>query len=772
MSLFARFLHKARPASAAKGPPESPDSQAAQKSAPGRALLAARDEEALAAAIAAKDTAAIGRLVLDGASTKVRQQAALAVNDLGQLRTLIKDVRGGNDKSVYRILQSKREQLLAEERRLEQQRTEIAAVSSALERHSHRPYDALFTPTLEQLTVRWRVVAADAEPALGQATEQAIERAHGVIAQHHQQIAAQAMREQEAASVAVAARRQREEGQKAAAAAAAEQQRLLEEEKRARVQKEEAEAAALREIGGLIRKAQGALRGGGTGRAAALRRALEEKLVGAPALPAHIAGQLQHLDERLNELKDWKSFSVAPKRAELIEAMEELGASDLEPPVRADRIKSLQEEWRTLSRGAGENVEADWQRFHAAAQKAYEPCREYFAAQAQARQENLRHREGLLERLVAFEAALNWEQPDWRAVIRALRESKEQWRRHSPVERAAGKAVQERFDTLTSSLQARLDAEYARNEKKKRALIEQAQRLAAEEDSRQAIEELKELQRLWKAVGPLPRALDQQLWEELRRHCDAVYQKRQQVVAEHTAGLEARRAQAILACEELEQIAILSGPELLEKVPGLSERRAAFEAIGELPRQHARELNRRFELALERCEHAVAHQHAQDAERSWMDLLDAASRVRAYRAAVARNASAEERVRLKEDADSYIAGVARWPRGGLEAVRSELAREDGSDFSASEAALRQLCIRAEVCTDLPTPPEDQALRREYQVKRLVESMGQGISREEARLDELTIAWVGAGPTEEATYLALLERFKRCRREHARRAAAS
>jgi galactonate dehydratase len=49
--------------------------------------------------------------------------------------------------------------------------------------------------------------------------------------------------------------------------------------------------------------------------------------------------------------------------------MESLVDSTLEPPVLAERIKSLQEEWRTLSKGAGENLEADWQRFQEAARK-------------------------------------------------------------------------------------------------------------------------------------------------------------------------------------------------------------------------------------------------------------------------------------------------------------------------------------------------------------------------------------------------------------------
>jgi hypothetical protein len=41
-------------------------------------------------------------------------------------------------------------------------------------------------------------------------------------------------------------------------------------------------------------------------------------------------------------------------------------------------------------------------------------------------------------------------------------------------------------------------------------------------------------------------------------------------------------------------------------------------------------------------------------------------------------------------------------------------------------------------------------------------MGQGITTDEKQLDAMTIEWIGIGPTEEGTYLALLDRFKRCR----------
>jgi hypothetical protein len=471
---------------------------------------------------------------------------------------------------------------------------------------------------------------------------------------------------------------------------------------------------------------------------------------------------VQQLDARLDELKDWKSFSVMPKRSALMEQMESLIGSTLDPITLADRIKSLQQEWRTLGKGVGEKFEVDWQRFEDAAQKAYRPCREYFEAQALARQENLQRRSQLLERLAAFEAGHDWEQPDWRTVIAALSESKQEWRRYSPVDRDAGKPLQERFVALTSSLQSRLDGEYARNANQKGLLIERAQQLLAAADSRKAGDDVKDLQQKWKAVGPVPRDEDQRLWEEFRRHCDAVFQKRQRDFADYTAELETNKAKAVAFCEELEKTAALSGPALLEKAKDLPDLRLAFEALGEFPRGAARELRGRFERAVERCEKSLARQRARDAERGWNDLFDAANHVRAYRLAIARSAEPEETDELRLAVENHVAAVGRWPKGGLEAIRGELAKQGGGDAAANEAILRKLCIRAEILTDMATPAEDQPLRREYQVQRLLQRMGQGLTADDAQLDAMAIEWIGVGPVDEATYMGLLERFKHCR----------
>jgi len=329
MSLLSRFFGKAPlpvsdpPSSSRAEPPQGPDEYRAkegqaQSRVPDRSLAGAAEEQVLHTALEQRDIPAIAKLVTAGASTKIRQQAAHAIEDPDVLRQLIRDVRGGNDKSVYKILTAKRDALLQETRKLEQLRAEISAVASALERHRQRAHDPLYGPTLEQLETRWRAVAAEAPAEIGQKVQQDIDCSREVIAAHLRTVAAVASRELAAANAAAEAQRLRQAEEKAAMLTAAEQARALEEQRRAETERREAEQLALRQVGGLIRKAREALNGGSTGRAAGLRRAIAEKVAAVPALPPYLSSQVQQLDARLDELKDWKSFSVGPKRTELM----------------------------------------------------------------------------------------------------------------------------------------------------------------------------------------------------------------------------------------------------------------------------------------------------------------------------------------------------------------------------------------------------------------------------------------------------------------------
>jgi len=198
---------------------------------------------------------------------------------------------------------------------------------------------------------------------------------------------------------------------------------------------------------------------------------------------------------------------------------------------------------------------------------------------------------------------------------------------------------------------------------------------------------------------------------------------------------------------------------LLDGAAKMAEWRAAFEAVGELPREE-RGLKGRFERALERVKASISAQRARDKERSLEDLLEAASRIHAYGRAVSQAAPIAEREALKQAAEIYIAGVSRWPKGGAEALADAWGTAAAAKplDPAHEKALRMLCVRSEILIDLATPAEDQELRRDYQMRRLVERMGRGNYGADDSVESLSLEWTRSNSAPEDVYRSLFARF--------------
>ncbi len=725
------------------------------------------DPERLPRAFASIDEAERGALVLGGPSSRIRQLAARSVSDPIELRQLLKHLQG-KDKNVYKIIREKCDALNTEEQAVEKARSDAIGACESLERHAHRTYEAVYEPTLRHFLTRWQTLEAHATPDVRERAARAAKRCEEIIAEHQQRIgqeaaevAARAAREIERAKAMHLAELESARRREAAERDAAERAARREAEEAARAAAAAAEAAMLRELNALMGKAHAALREGATGRASGLRRALGEKLAALASTPPSISRQLQKLDTSLDELKAWKEHATAPKRAELIQDMESLIGAAQEPQALAERIRQLQEDWRMVSKGVLGDSDLDWRRFHQAAERAYQPCREYFEAQAKLRHANAEARAAILERLRLFEAAQSGDDADWRAFARVLREAPLEWRQHFPVERAAARELQKEFDAAIGRLQGRLAAWHASNAEEKRLLIRRAAGLVHLEDGREATETVKHLQAQWKELGAGAPDQDRGLWEEFRGHCDAVFQKRQQAHADYTATLESNKARAVALCEEAERLAGRSGSDLLNGAVKMAEWRAAFETVGELPRAEERGLKGRFERALTRVKASTSAQRARDKERSLEDLLEAASRIHAYGRAMAQAAQVTEREALKQAAEIFIAGVSHWPKGGVEALADAWGTAEAAEplEATREKALRILCIRGEILEDLPTPAEDQELRREYQMQRLVERMGKGNAGADESVESLTLEWTRSGFASEDVYQSLLGRLR-------------
>jgi hypothetical protein len=777
-----RFKHLPRPLTRIFGTPSDvppTDPETAPESAPPpeypvavatagtTVAIEGTGEEQLPHNLASLDEPERRALILGGPSSRIRQLAAQSVTDPAELRVLLKLLHG-KDKNVYKIIREKCDALNAEEQAIEKARSDAARACESLERHSHRTYETVYEPTFRHFHTRWLALEAHASVDLRERAAGAIARCEEIVAEHRQRI------EREAAEVQARAalEAEREEARRLAEAEsagahqqavreAAEAEARREAEANARAERAAAHAATLREVHALIGKAHAALREGATGRASGLRRALDEKLSALAAAPPGIARDLQKLDASLGELKAWKEHAVAPKRAELIREMESLIGAKQAPQALAERIRQLQNDWKTVSKGVLSDSEADWQRFHQAAERAYQPCQQYFDAQAKLRQANAKKREAILERLRVFEAAQSGDAADWRAFATVLREAPLEWRRHFPVERAAARALQKEFDAAIGRLQQRLGEWHSSNAEQKRALVRRAAALVDLADGREATETVKSLQARWKELGAAAPDQEPALWDDFRGHCDAVFKKRHQVHAEYTAGLQSNKARAVALCEEAEQFSARSEAELRDGAAKITEWRAAFETVGELPRSEERALKGRFERAVERVKKSLAEQRARDKQRSVEDLLEAASRIHAYGRAVAQGAPAIEREALKHAAETFIAGILNWPKAGAEAVADAWTRAHAQKplEASHEKAVRMLCIRCEILRERATPEEDHALRREYQMQQLVERMGRGGDRPNDSIESLALEWTRSDAVSENLYRSLLARLR-------------
>ena len=146
-----------------------------------------------------------------------------------------------------------------------------------------------------------------------------------------------------------------------------------------------------------------------------------------------LANQLKKLESRRAELQDWHRFAAEPKKVSLCESMEALADSAMDAPQLASAIQALHDEWRALMSSDQDEDQALWDRFKAASDRAYEPCKAHFAEQDALRQQNLEKRRQLCEQLEGFISAQDWSRADWQGIWQIRQQAPKDWKAIQPV---------------------------------------------------------------------------------------------------------------------------------------------------------------------------------------------------------------------------------------------------------------------------------------------------------------------------------------------------
>ncbi|GAB2981476.1 DUF349 domain-containing protein [Nocardioides montaniterrae] len=188
---------------------------------------------------------------------------------------------------------------------------------------------------------------------------------------------------------------------------------------------------------------------------------------------------------------------------------------------------------------------------------------------------------------------------DWRGGANRLRELLDEWKALPRLDRAADDTLWKRFSSARSAYTKARKAHFAEQDSKragaqvvKQRLAEEAEKLADSTDWGLTSGRYRELMRQWKAAGPAPKGIDDELWARFRGAQDKFFGARD---AANSAMDEEFTANAVVK----EQLLVEA--EALLPVTDLAAAKAAFrdladrwDAAGKVPRDRMKDLEGRI----------------------------------------------------------------------------------------------------------------------------------------------------------------------------------
>lgn len=252
----------------------------------------------------------------------------------------------------------------------------------------------------------------------------------------------------------------------------------------------------------------------------------------AETLPtASVLGDLDALAARLAAIRDHAEETAAADRARrdehraeqtarkeaLAAEAEDLAANATQWKTAGDRLRTILDEWRTITGLDRKTDDALWKRYSAARETFNRRRGSHFADLDRERAGARQAKEALCQRAEELSGST-----DWAATAGAFRDLLAQWkaagRAAKDVDDALWhrfKAAQDTFFAARNAISAERDAEFTANATAKEALLAEAEKLDASNlDAARAA--LRTITDKWDAIGKVPRERAPELERRLR----------------------------------------------------------------------------------------------------------------------------------------------------------------------------------------------------------------------------------------------------------------
>lgn len=223
---------------------------------------------------------------------------------------------------------------------------------------------------------------------------------------------------------------------------------------------------------------------------------------------------------------------------ENILAQTEAQGKKIEWEALTKQVLELQAQWRTIGYAPQKHNATIFERFRLACDKFFTSKAEFYKNIKEGQAENLEKKKALV--LKAQELSTS---TDWKATTEALVALQKEWKTTGPVPR---KYSDQLWNEFTTACDAFFDAkkqansgerdQQKQNLQKKQEITAQLQALLDSEDSIN-IDQVKELQAQWNAVGHVPFKEKDKAYTQYRQVCDQIYDRaRDARIQARTAG--------------------------------------------------------------------------------------------------------------------------------------------------------------------------------------------------------------------------------------------
>ena len=227
--------------------------------------------------------------------------------------------------------------------------------------------------------------------------------------------------------------------------------------------------------------------------------------------------------------KDLRDLDLKKNLEIKIDICEKAEALLLEPSIIKSFkvLQKLHEQWREIGPVPQEMKTEIWERFKAITANINKKHQEYFEVLKQTQKKNLESKTILCERAEEISNAEVKSPKDWETFYQEMIELQKIWRTIGFAPKKDNNRIYNRFRTACDGFFTHKREYFAHNKEEqnnnlqlKLDLCMQAESLMESTEWKATTEDLINLQKKWKEIGPVPRKHSDQVWKRFRAACD------------------------------------------------------------------------------------------------------------------------------------------------------------------------------------------------------------------------------------------------------------